>query len=252
MPGNILAVDTGFPELNQGSPEEKISALAGYVYQLLEQLRYTLNNLGQDNFNDTELKGLEKLFTGPLTVRVEETEKGMAKLEITAEGITATVQNLRGDLSSIRQTVEGLQICTKTEDDVGISALSGMSLYFLDETGDNIIGRVNMDNNGSGVDESTVRMFVGTGTDYAGRPYSLKLESAGNTSYEGKKSVFIKATEGSVNINGKNFVRLSAGTGNNKFEVKSDRVLFRDQALVTADEVKSIIDARLKAHRLIS
>ena len=71
MPGNILAVDTGFPELNQGSPEEKISALAGYVYQLLEQLRYTLNNLGQDNFNDTELKGLEKLFTGPLTVRVE-------------------------------------------------------------------------------------------------------------------------------------------------------------------------------------
>lgn len=252
MPGNILAVDTGFPELNQGSPEEKISALAGYVYQLLEQLRYTLNNLGQDNFNDTELKGLEKLFTGPLTVRVEETEKGMAQLEITADGITATVQNLRGDLSSIRQTVEGLQICTKTDGDVGISALSGMSLYFFDETGDNIIGRVNMDNNGDGVDESTVRMFVGTGTDYAGRPYSLKLESAGDTSYEGKENVYIKATAGNISISGKKAVRISAGAGNSRLEIGNEVISFNGQQLATLPALSDLIDTRLKAHGLIS
>lgn len=251
MPGNILAADTGFPDLKQGSTEEKISALAGYVYQLLEQLRYTLNNLGQDNFNDAELKGMEKLFTEPLTVRVEETEKGMAQLEITADGITATVKNLRGDISSIQQTVEGLKIQTKTDGDLGISALSGMSLYFYDDSGSNIIGRVNMDNKGNGTDESRVRMFVGTGTDSGDNAYSLKLESAGDTSYEGKKSVYIKATNGTVNITGKNSVRISGGNSG-WFVFKPGGIFFGEKQIASTAGLQETIDARLKAHGLIS
>lgn len=253
MPGNILSVDTGFPNLKQGNPEEKISVLAGYVYQLLEQLRYTLNNLGQENFNDTELKGLEKLFTGPLTVRVEETEKGVARLEIAADEITATVENLEKDFATVKLTVEGLKITTKDESDLGTSALSGMSLYFYDDTGEKIIGRVNMDNKGDGKDESRVRMFVGTGTDSSGNKYSLKLESAGDTSYEGKDNVYIKATGGSVHINGNSRVRITAGDPEGKrFEVAPEGVSFGGTWLASVNEVRKIVDEKLKAYGLIS
>jgi len=109
MPGNLLTADTNFPDLEgKRSTEEKLKAVSGYLYMLLEQLRYTLANLGQDNFNDTELHNIGRLITGPLTVRVEETEKGMAQVSVTVEGITSRVEKVEGDItegfSEVKQT----------------------------------------------------------------------------------------------------------------------------------------------------
>lgn len=55
MPNAFVSLDTGFPSPGEGeSAEKKIDALYGYVYMLLENLRYMLRNLSPENFNETE------------------------------------------------------------------------------------------------------------------------------------------------------------------------------------------------------
>ena len=109
MPGSLMTADTSFPDLKgKESTEEKFETITGYLYLLLEQLRYTLSNLGEENFNGAELDHLGRVFTGPLTVRVEETEQGVTQLSVTVEGVKSTVKGLDGRFSSVEQSVNGV------------------------------------------------------------------------------------------------------------------------------------------------
>lgn len=113
MPGNLLSADINMPNLEgKEDVNEKLQAVSGYLYMLLEQLRYTLSNLGQDNFNPSELDQVGKVITGPLTVRVEEAEKGLAKITVTVDGVQSTVRSIDGRFSVVEQNVEGLGIRT--------------------------------------------------------------------------------------------------------------------------------------------
>lgn len=59
MPSNWLYIDTNFPTFTgEESPNEKITTIQNYLYMLVEQLRYTLRNLGTSNFNAAELAKL--------------------------------------------------------------------------------------------------------------------------------------------------------------------------------------------------
>lgn len=47
MPSNILTTDTSFPQLTEEqSTDEKFGVITNYLYMLLEQLRYSMANLG--------------------------------------------------------------------------------------------------------------------------------------------------------------------------------------------------------------
>ena len=49
MPSNLLTADTTFPTLTQEqSTDEKFEKITSYLYMLLEQLRYSMGNLGGD------------------------------------------------------------------------------------------------------------------------------------------------------------------------------------------------------------
>ncbi len=108
MPGNILSADTGFPSMETGSTEEKLNAVKGYLYQLLEQLRYTLNNLGAENFNGTELENLRKTFTEPVELAVKDAEKNLAQLKIASEEISTRVESVEGDVSQVSQKADSI------------------------------------------------------------------------------------------------------------------------------------------------
>lgn len=43
-----------------GDQEKDVKDLHNYVYSLQEALRYTLANLGEDNFNDVELDNIRE------------------------------------------------------------------------------------------------------------------------------------------------------------------------------------------------
>lgn len=131
MPGSILSADTGFPNLERGSTEEKLAAVSGYLYQLLEQLRYTLNNLGADNFNDRELELLSKTFTQPLFLAVKDIEGNIAKLQMDSESITTRVESVEEDVNSkyteIKQTADSITSTVssnKEELDKGLEKLN--------------------------------------------------------------------------------------------------------------------------------
>ena len=94
MPSSFSSLDTGFPNLNKyGSTEQKLQAIESYLVQLLEQLRYTLNNLSQDNFNTKEVTGwLGQVVTEPIQVAIQDAEEQIyTQIDVTAEGVKSTV-----------------------------------------------------------------------------------------------------------------------------------------------------------------
>ena len=111
MPGNIFAADTSFPQFygNQ-SADEKIGVVTDYLFMLLEELRYTLANLGQENFNDTELGNIAKIITDPVYLRLESITGEMASISATAEGLETSFSDLKGNVSTLTQTAENLSI----------------------------------------------------------------------------------------------------------------------------------------------
>lgn len=96
MPGGFASLDTSFPNLEGQTTEQKLRALTDYLYQLLEQLRYTLHNLGIENMNDEALKEIITMsakqidLTGYVTFRALSTQG-----ETTINGENITTGSLR-------------------------------------------------------------------------------------------------------------------------------------------------------------
>lgn len=109
MPGNILNADTQFPNFaGQESPAEQIRTIRNYLYMLLEQLRYTLNNLDAGNFNSEGLKEIQDAISQPILKQLSDTDGNLAELQITAKGLASRVSNNEGDISQLEQTAQGL------------------------------------------------------------------------------------------------------------------------------------------------
>ena len=90
MPGSILNADTGFPKFaGTETTEEKLDTVVNYLYMLLEQLRYSMGNLGTENFNEKSLIDLQEMITEPVYIQLEDTEQQLSnQITVTAQGIT--------------------------------------------------------------------------------------------------------------------------------------------------------------------
>lgn len=109
MPGNILSADTQFPNFTgQESPAEQIRTIRNYLYMLLEQLRYTLNNLDAGNFNTEGLKEIQDAISQPILKQLSDTDGNLAELQLTAAGLASRVSSNEGDISQLEQTAQGL------------------------------------------------------------------------------------------------------------------------------------------------
>ncbi len=111
VPGNIFAADTSFPQFyGEQSANEKIDVITDYLFMLLEELRYTLANLGQENFNDTELGNIAKVITDPVYLRLESITGSVASISATAEGLSLQVEGLNNSVTSLAAYVGGLTL----------------------------------------------------------------------------------------------------------------------------------------------
>ena len=109
MPGNILSADTQFPNFaGQENPAEQIRTIRNYLYMLLEQLRYTLNNLDSGNFNSEGLKEIQDAISQPILKQLSDTDGNLAELQVTAAGLASRVSSNEGDISQLEQTAQGL------------------------------------------------------------------------------------------------------------------------------------------------
>ena len=109
MPGNILSADTQFPNFTgQENTAEQIRTIRNYLYMLLEQLRYTLNNLDAGNFNTEGLKEIQDAISQPILKQLSDTDGNLAELQVTAAGLASRVSSNEGDISQLEQTAQGL------------------------------------------------------------------------------------------------------------------------------------------------
>lgn len=127
MPSNLLSVDTAFPTFTSDqSSEEKLDVVTNYLYMLMEQLRYTLANLGAGNFNDAELNEIGIKITQPIYVDLENAAGAIADLTITADQLTSRLEDAEGDISSIDQYAKSITLqVTNGETSSTIKLLAG-------------------------------------------------------------------------------------------------------------------------------
>lgn len=178
MPSNLLTADTSFPQLtDKQSNSEKFSVLTNYLYMLLEQLRYTLANLGQSNFNETEFEKIANIITEPVYIQLHGAEGDIAALQITAQSLTSRITNTEGNVSVLQQTAETLT--SRISDTEGnISSLEqtvyGMTLKV--ENGESS-SSISLTADGASISSQTIR--------FTGMVTFADLEGSGSTTING-------------------------------------------------------------------
>lgn len=109
---NLPKIDAD--QLSTMSPDQlrsQLKRLEEYLYQLTEQLRYTLNNLGAENMSDEFVSEVSNASAvSSLTQKVEDTERGMQSIrKQTSEGFQQVVKKDEV-ISAINQTAEIIKI----------------------------------------------------------------------------------------------------------------------------------------------
>ena len=117
MPSSLQTLDTAFPKIDDHqTTEENFNQVVNYLYMLLENLRYTLGNLGEDNFNDTELDSIAKLIQEPIWARIADDEGNIHTLNVTAQNLLSQINGINGNISTLQQTAETLSSQISTAD----------------------------------------------------------------------------------------------------------------------------------------
>lgn len=109
MPSNWLYIDTNFPSFTQKESDgEKIETMQDYLFMLVEQLRYTLRNLDLKNMNKAAMNGFLQNIREPIYAKIEDTNKNVNELSITAKGLSTRISNAEGSITQLGATADEL------------------------------------------------------------------------------------------------------------------------------------------------
>ena len=109
MPTTFQLVETTFPNGEGKDTQEQINGVYDYLFVLLEQLRYTLFNLDGSNINQNALSEFIKNISEPIYAKIEDTDKNVNELSITANGLSARIGDAEGNITQLQATATGLQ-----------------------------------------------------------------------------------------------------------------------------------------------
>ena len=102
-------METTFPNGEGKDTQEQINGVYDYLFVLLEQLRYTLFNLDGSNINQNALSEFIKNISEPIYAKIEDTDKNVNELSITAKGLSARIGDAEGNITQLQATAKGLQ-----------------------------------------------------------------------------------------------------------------------------------------------
>lgn len=109
MPTTFQLVETTFPNGEGKDTQEQINGVYDYLFVLLEQLRYTLFNLDGSNINQNALSEFIKNISEPIYAKIDDTDKNVNEISVTAKGLDARLSNAEGDITQLDTTAKGLQ-----------------------------------------------------------------------------------------------------------------------------------------------
>lgn len=121
MPSNWLYVESQCPNFNgDETTEEKLAQLQNYLYMLVEQMRYTTQNLDLSNMNQTALNNWETALTRPIYAQIEGEGERITQLAATADGIQAMVQGQQEDIQDLQEsTRDQIEVIQEVQAAVG-------------------------------------------------------------------------------------------------------------------------------------
>lgn len=116
MPTTFQLVETTFPNGEGKTTQEQINGVYDYLFVLLEQLRYTLFNLDGSNINQNALSEFIKNISEPIYAKIEDTDKNVNEISITAKGLDARLSDAEGNITQLDTTAKGLQVSVSNLD----------------------------------------------------------------------------------------------------------------------------------------
>lgn len=116
MPTTFQLVETTFPNGEGKDTQEQINGVYDCLFVLLEQLRYTLFNLDGSNINQNALSEFIKNISEPIYAKIEDTDKNVNEISITAKGLDARLSDAEGDITQLDTTAKGLQVSVSNLD----------------------------------------------------------------------------------------------------------------------------------------
>ena len=209
MPNSLQTLDTSFPKIdNHQTTEENFAQVTNYLYMLLENLKYTLGNLGEENFNDTAMEDMVKMIREPIWARIEDAEGNINTLNITAKSLSSQISDINGNVSSLTQTSQIL---------ISRIGTAEGNISTLTQTAQSLSSEIKAVDTGVGTKiTQTLKGISLSATDGGGNSSTLKLLSNGaeiaSTSIQFKGLVTftdLSTTSGNTTIHGGN---LKSGT----------------------------------------
>lgn len=121
MPSNWLYMDSQFPNFNgDETTEEKLAQLQNYLYLLVEQMRYTTQNLDTTNVNQNALTQWENALTRPIYAQIEGEGERITQLSVTANGLKAMVQGQQESIQQLEDSAQGqIQVIQEVQQALG-------------------------------------------------------------------------------------------------------------------------------------
>lgn len=209
-----------------------------YLYQLTEQLRYTLANLDADNFSEGALEDsiLNSQAAKEYALKLQDAEGSISSVRQTAKSLEASVANAEGDISSLELTTDGLKASIDNNklvfNSAGLNVYNGgFAIYknstqkvFSVSTDGNlsIVGQLNTNysNTGYGISiwQSSIAFYKDSGSTWSGQidvdaSYGMRIFSSADI------SIFSESSSGWVDVLGN--LRVSASGGASRFVVAS-------------------------------
>lgn len=207
MPVSLLNTDTSFPTFESDTPvKERVEVLTNYLYMLLEELRYTFGNLGEENFNDAGLLSLSMKIAEPINIRISEAENSVAEISAVADENSASISRLltwQSETDSAIVKIEEIAssneakiaLITEWQDDIEYSIAQ-----LIIETDDNYLA-VSQIVRSVGADGEVTAASIVTAINEAGS--SVKI-SADHVAISGFVTFESLETSGGSTINGNN------------------------------------------------
>lgn len=195
MPNNFFSVDSRFPNIANKTQEQINGEVINYLFLLLEQLRYTLGNLGVGNFNEAELDGIAGMIADPIYVRLEDTEGNVNAVQITAEGLTQRVSDAEGNIDALTITSNGLanrvsdaegNISALTQTSTDISATVGEHSLAINSLGLQMVGKVSFTNL-----KTAGETIIDAGNITTGTLNAINITNSNFTSYDDAGRAFL-------------------------------------------------------------
>lgn len=115
MPGKWLYIDTNFPTFTgEESTKEQIDEMVNYLFILVEQLKYSLNNLDTGNFNSKALSDWAESSTSDIVEQLVATATQINQVNQSLSRLSSRVSALEGLAERMSDAEEEINVVKQT------------------------------------------------------------------------------------------------------------------------------------------